>query len=157
MSTEHFYTAKQLAGLPGMPGTERGVRKMADRENWSCREREGRGGGREYPISALPDATRIHLRKALVTAEVRKTVADVIKAHGIVLPETQVRDWQRITRDARDGLINAIKIRMQESGKSADVAYAGLVDIAIEAGEQSHEYKMLIQAKDARGLKASND
>lgn len=157
MNTEHFYTAKQLAGLPGMPGTERSVQRKADRENWTHRQREGRGGGREYAESALPAATQAHLRKQREIVDVRKTVQEVIQQHGIVLRETEVRDWQRETRDARTGLINAVKTRMVERGTSFDLAYAGMVDAAIEAGEQSHEYKMLIQAKDARGLKASTD
>lgn len=62
------YTAKELAGLPGLPGTERGVQKVADRENWPFQKRQGRGGGREYPLSALPQATRDHLLNAMIAA-----------------------------------------------------------------------------------------
>lgn len=58
-----WFSAAELAGLPGMPGTERGVRKMAEREQWQHRERAGRGGGREYHISALPSATQAALLK----------------------------------------------------------------------------------------------
>ncbi|QSB02674.1 hypothetical protein JWZ98_06985 [Methylomonas sp. EFPC1] len=72
MSIEHFYTAKQLAGLPGMPGTEQAVNRVAKRENWRHRQREGRGGGREYAASALPQATQ----KALRAPHLRRAVAE---------------------------------------------------------------------------------
>ena len=58
---EGWYTASQLAGLPGLPGTERGVQKRARRDIWPSRPRQGRGGGREYPFHALPAATRAAL------------------------------------------------------------------------------------------------
>ncbi|HEY0464569.1 MAG TPA: transposase domain-containing protein [Polyangiaceae bacterium] len=58
---QRWYSAAELAGLPGMPGTDRGVLKKAGRDNWPSREREGRGGGREYPFTALPGATQLGL------------------------------------------------------------------------------------------------
>lgn len=149
---EHFYTAKQLAGLPDMPGTEQAVNRVAKRENWPHRQREGRGGGREYPISALPNATQQALRKKSDIAEVRKTVAEVLQQHGIVLPEYDLRDWQRTQRDAREGVLNAIKSNM-EGGLSFERAYYKLEAAAIDGGEQCHEYKMLELANDARGNK----
>ncbi len=56
----HF-TAKELAGLPGMPSTERAIQIMAKREKWPFQKRSGRGGGREYPLSCLPPETRAAL------------------------------------------------------------------------------------------------
>ena len=44
------YTAKELAGLPGMPSTEQNVNARAKRENWPFQKRAGRGGGREYAV-----------------------------------------------------------------------------------------------------------
>ncbi|BDV42406.1 transposase [Geotalea uraniireducens] len=61
------YTAKELAGLPGMPQTERGVQRMADREIWPWRKRSGRGGGKEYALASLPAETR----QALATTNTR--------------------------------------------------------------------------------------
>jgi putative transposase len=56
-----WYTPSELAALPGVPTTERRVRAQADREQWQSRARAGRGGGREYHISALPAKTRAAL------------------------------------------------------------------------------------------------
>lgn len=58
MSQKTHYTAKELAGLPGMPTTEEGTRIRAEREGWASRKRAGRGGGKEYFIDSLPDAAR---------------------------------------------------------------------------------------------------
>lgn len=51
-------TVAELAGLPGMPATVSGVIRAAKREAWPSRPRSGRGGGREYPVSALPAPTQ---------------------------------------------------------------------------------------------------
>ena len=55
------YTAAQLAGLPGMPSTERAVQIRAKKAAWPSRKRAGRGGGNEYPLQALPVETQSHL------------------------------------------------------------------------------------------------
>ncbi|MGE4406082.1 DNA-binding protein [Pseudomonas sp.] len=58
-----WFTASDLAALklPGMPGSDRGVQLKAERENWASRPRQGRGGGSEYHLSALPEPTRVAL------------------------------------------------------------------------------------------------
>ena len=52
---EPHYTALQIAemGLPGMPGTERGIHLLAARHGWSRRRHSGQGGGKMYPLEAL--------------------------------------------------------------------------------------------------------
>ncbi|OGW36126.1 MAG: hypothetical protein A2X58_08585 [Nitrospirae bacterium GWC2_56_14] len=57
------YTAKELAGLPGLEITERAIRDKAERESWESQKRAGKGGGWEYALASLPAATR----KALAT------------------------------------------------------------------------------------------
>ena len=62
---EPHYTALQIAemGLPGMPGTERGIHLLAARHGWSRRRRSGRGGGKVYPLEALPDEAQAKIRR----------------------------------------------------------------------------------------------
>lgn len=146
-----FYTAKQLAGLPGMPGTERGVRKMGDRESWPHRQREGRGGGREYAASALPKTTLAHLTDIAISETVKAVVAESVNRRGIVLSEYEVRDWQREERDARAGVCQAVRVMAEQHGLSLDKAFHRLVWEAENAGEQSHQWKQLELAKDNRG------
>lgn len=64
-----FATALQLAGLPGMPGTERGVQLRAQAEQWRSRKRAGRGGGREYDLRDLPAETRQAIVEQLLAAQ----------------------------------------------------------------------------------------
>ncbi|ACL72748.1 transposase A [Thioalkalivibrio sulfidiphilus HL-EbGr7] len=61
---EQWFSAKALAGLPGMPGTQQNVTAKAKRDGWACRKRSGKGGGREYAFSSLPIATQAALLKA---------------------------------------------------------------------------------------------
>lgn len=65
-----WFTAAELAAmeLPEMPSTKRGVSKLAAAQGWDedearSRPRKGRGGGREYHLTALPRAARIALTR----------------------------------------------------------------------------------------------
>ncbi|WP_394353083.1 DNA-binding protein, partial [Metapseudomonas otitidis] len=42
-----WFTAKELAGLPGLPGTVQGVNLRAKREGWEAQLRLAQGGGQE--------------------------------------------------------------------------------------------------------------
>jgi putative transposase len=52
-----WLTAQELAGLPGMPSTDRNVRAMAERENWKGQRRVGTKAV-EYSYLALPSETQ---------------------------------------------------------------------------------------------------
>lgn len=58
---DRWYTARELAGLPGMPRAARYIRILASRRGWASRRRQGRGGGREYSARCLPESTRLSL------------------------------------------------------------------------------------------------
>lgn len=81
---ERWYSARELAGLPGVPGTQRNVRAAAERAGWASRPRSGRGGGSEYPLSALPAATQaaLLLRSAPVASATPSSPAPSRKEHG---------------------------------------------------------------------------
>lgn len=54
-----WFCASDLAGLPGMPGTSRGVLMRAQSSAWTARPRTGRGrSGCEYLIADLPEVTQ---------------------------------------------------------------------------------------------------
>lgn len=109
------YTAKELAGLPGMPGHVSNVIKLADRENWPWQKRSGRGGGREYALSALPEATQNHLTKALVAAApvpATQGAADLPAVRSTLQPAqttAQLKSWQRECMDARVAIMRLIE------------------------------------------------
>lgn len=54
-----WYSIAELVGLPGLPSSTRGIQKVASRSGWLSRERDGRGGGREYHVSTMPPKTRV--------------------------------------------------------------------------------------------------
>lgn len=56
-----WFTAAELAGLRGLPGSRVGVWKRAQADNWKSRDRSGAGGGREYHLSNLPEAAKAAL------------------------------------------------------------------------------------------------
>lgn len=62
-----WYSAQDLAGLPGMPGTDRRVRSTAEKNLWPSRAKV-RGKGLEYPLRALPEATRAYILSLAINA-----------------------------------------------------------------------------------------
>lgn len=71
---QQWFSAAELAGMPGVPQTKSATIRMAKREGWQSRARAGRGGGREYLFSSLPEATRLHFA-AQATSEALATNA----------------------------------------------------------------------------------
>ncbi|HXE96786.1 MAG TPA: transposase [Dongiaceae bacterium] len=107
------YTAKELAGLPGLEITERAIRDLADREAWSSQKRAGRGGGKEYAIASLPAETQIHLtRQVLKNAPAIHKPAPVPAPSATIQPATttsELKQWQRDIMDARVAIMRLIE------------------------------------------------
>lgn len=53
-----WFALSELVGLPGLPTTRRGLLMLAQRQGWESRPRKGRGGGNEYALASLPEATQ---------------------------------------------------------------------------------------------------
>lgn len=62
MNSNDWFTAQELAGLPGLPTTERGIRKLASSSSWNGRKR-GSSKAIEYPIEYFPIEARVALLK----------------------------------------------------------------------------------------------
>lgn len=60
MARKEWFTAQELAGLPGMPKSERGTFK-ALQKNLDSARRKLRGKGFEFPVKCLPPETQAHL------------------------------------------------------------------------------------------------
>lgn len=65
MSNEWF-TPSKLAGMPGLPSTDRNIRQRAQKEEWKFQKR-AKGKGFEYHITSLPFETRAFIQKNLVS------------------------------------------------------------------------------------------
>ncbi|SDH90210.1 Mu transposase C-terminal domain-containing protein [Roseospirillum parvum] len=116
-----WFSAAELASLalPGLPGTERGIQLCAARESWPHRPRQGRGGGREYPISALPAKARAALARRDLTPDPEPPPR----------PPQDPRDfagWQRAAFEARLALL-AEADRLLALGLAASERQAALV------------------------------
>ena len=55
-----WFTAQQLVGLPGMPTTDRGIRKQ-NQKNLLVYRSKLRGKGLEYALTSLPAETQAYL------------------------------------------------------------------------------------------------
>jgi putative transposase len=102
--SEVWKTAEGWAaeGLPGIPTSKSAVIRMAGRDDWPARDRQGRGGGREYPLAALPKAARSEfMRRQLLTGR-----RDVVPAAPALPARTEsLRGWQRSCLEARAALL----------------------------------------------------
>ena len=77
----NWLTAQELAGLPGLPGSVPGVRKMAAREDWQSQKRAGTKAI-EYAFSDLPAETQ----DALLSQAVATVTEDSQAASTAQLP-----------------------------------------------------------------------
>lgn len=122
-----WYSAQELAGLPGMPGTDRGVKWTAQKNLWVARSKE-RGKGTEYALRSLPDATKRHILGLALAAPTAlpaiadpsplpavKEPANVVTVRGQVRrkrDETSLDDSQRAYRDGAVVLCRAVEAAM---------------------------------------------
>lgn len=82
---KEWFTAKELAEfkLPTLPSTERNVQLKSKRDCWKSRAREGRGGGKEYHISSLPEIARIQLAVMTAPAVKKEAAKTEINPQGL--------------------------------------------------------------------------
>lgn len=62
MVVKEAYTSNTLAPMMGM--TRQGIDWKAKNENWQSRPRSGRGGGKEWLVSSMPENTRLAIQVA---------------------------------------------------------------------------------------------
>jgi putative transposase len=170
--TKTHYSAAELAGLnlPGLPTTERNIRDRADREGWTCNAVPARGRTgirKEYAVAALPaPARQALLESKLATPTVSSspaTTAGVLPAAskltmaGLLMPRcADLTDHQRMERDARAGVVAAIRRFQVEAGCSQEAAMQTLLALAASGRADPVVVKSLQLARDGRGRKGSD-
>ena len=82
---KEWFSAQELADfkLPALPTTKICVIEKSKRENWKSRARSGRGGGKEYHISSLPEVARIQLAVMTAPAAKKEAVKTAINPQGL--------------------------------------------------------------------------
>lgn len=91
-SAEVWLTAVAIANmrLPNLAHDKRNINARALRENWPYREREtGRGGGREYPLTALPAAAQEAAH--LILEKQRKKAEKIVEPILVDLRRTELQ------------------------------------------------------------------
>ncbi len=156
-----WFTAQELAGLPGMAKTDRGVRIAAEKNLWPFRAK-ARSKALEYPLASLPEATRAYLISlshdaVAVTAlpppppTPRPTPplpAGALAARGQVrrlIGDDQITDAGRAYRDAALLLCRAVDEAMAVSGASQRQACQELA-LRLVGGEAHAELGAAAQA-----------
>ncbi len=115
--SQEWFTAKALAGLPGMPDTHSAVVRRAKRDGWEDRRCSGRGGGREYALASLPAETqaaalRASNQAAATTAPAtRPTVKKA--AHGPVDREALWESYDSKPQSLKDEAAKRLSILLE--------------------------------------------
>ena len=113
-----FFSAAELAALKlkGLPDRREHVSRLASKMKWTHRNRQGRGGGREFPLSALPaDARGDILRRRLVQATA--TEAATGRPHAPLPSIANLKSRQAERLSARSVLLGAFD---RFKGKGSD-------------------------------------
>ena len=97
----NWYTPQELAGLPSMPGTVQGIRKVAQRECWEGQRRIG-SKAIEYAFAVLPKETQA----ALITAAVATSKPEVSADTHVLASGRDVENASRLS-DAQSSVMTA--------------------------------------------------
>ncbi|MGN0925108.1 DNA-binding protein [Ectopseudomonas mendocina] len=105
-----WFTSAELAGLDGMPKTERGVRKFAEREGWEGQRRLA-SKAIEYPFGWLPPETQAALLARLVGQEEPQPepMQEQKTCERDVLSASRFSDSQRSVMQARLSFVREIE------------------------------------------------
>lgn len=144
--TRQWFTAEELAGLPGLPKSTSGVWRLIQREGWTWRERQGRGGGREYHQVWLPAAAK----QALLERSLREAgigEADVHAELPAPPPAPHLSETEAQVRAARLRILHEIDLRAGRRGLGqAEEAFIA----AYAAGELAPDLQALVDQANAR-------
>ncbi|WP_236201407.1 DNA-binding protein [Pseudomonas pseudonitroreducens] len=110
-----WFSAQELAGLPGLPGTVQGINHRARREGWEAQLRLALGGGREYSFDVLPVEAQAALLARMVEADQPQVAPQPTAPHTLITPKrdgistSRLNDDQREVMTARVSLIREIE------------------------------------------------
>lgn len=158
--SKSYWSCAELAALalPGYPATDRNWRDLVTRESWESRPREGRGGGLEYRPPAAIAAMILATQVSAPTVSSLPATAPALPT-GMATPSVpaafysphELTDKQRLERDARQGVLGAIRHLQDQAGCSREAAMHTLL-VSARAGKlEAHLDKMLRLARDRRG------
>ncbi len=130
-------TAAELAGLPGLPTSERGVKARAEREGWAARKRGGKGGGLEYGLGSLPAEARAARNPAAPRARLKAELdagADALTREAGLARLAELDDAQRTRVEARAYLVQACREFIAQCGMTKETGQEAFAE-KYRAGE----------------------
>lgn len=142
---KQWMTAAEISALdlPGDGWSKSAVLRRAAREQWPSRPRSGRGGGVEFPASALPaDALGTLASRAIQKSEPFRPAAPPVDA-------ARLKGWQRSALEARAAILQQVESLAGNVGSImlaerafADAAASGTLPPALfELVERANERK----------------
>ena len=136
--------------------TRRAVEIRAVTESWPYTEERVRGGRRRlFPVAQLPQDIQAAIKARAAQAALARLPAPpapTVPALPIALrPLTDLTDRQRLERDARAGVLKAIRRLMDEAGCSQEAAMTTLLTSACGGRLEPQLDAMLRLARDPRG------
>lgn len=134
---KRWLTSTELAdlALPGLPTTDRGIRTLAEREDWArlpglCRPRAAKGGGTEYHVALLPVAARVAYLGSADGPEAGEDPADLGAAlQAAPEPAPGASSAATLQLDARLAVLGAFRAFGRSSGLRQTVAVSYFVDL----------------------------
>lgn len=151
-------TAMQIAemALPGLPGTDRSVRRLADREGWPCERLPGSAGAWGYPLARLPEAVRQAIERRLLGLDAPLPVpVEPARPPAPVRPIGAMQGWQLRTLEARAGLVAALRRLAVEHDVSITAAAKRMAADA-QAGALDPDLAARVSVANARGGRAGS-
>ncbi|MDZ7890090.1 MAG: DNA-binding protein [Pseudomonas sp.] len=105
----NWYSAQELTGQPGLPGTTRAIQIRAQREGWEGQRRLG-SKAIEYAFAVLPEATQAALIAASVADEPKSEVVSAPKViERDAVSASRLTDLQRSVMTARLAFVREIE------------------------------------------------
>ena len=148
------YTTKEIAEVKGI--TRQAVASRSKRESWPSCPRKGRGGGKQWLISGLPEDVRSALLEQETKMLKKVRPASRLKAEIVPVEESShLKEWQRDIRDARLVILREVKTLsigigiMKAEKKFAELAKTG------ELSEELLQYVETANAKRGKGRAVS--
>ena len=144
-----MFTAAELAEmkLPGLPRTKSGLIRRAKSEEWNFENRTGRGGGKLYPVEALPAEAREAIAKRFLKESTPVLKPSKVDVSLLSEQDQQIMEARAIILQKWDRIMTECAL---PRSKAADV----LVSMA-KKGELSEEIAVLVPVANARSGRAT--
>ncbi|MBN3966394.1 hypothetical protein IMW75_14070 [Pseudomonas gregormendelii] len=125
----NWYTTQELAGLPGLPGTVPGVRKVAVRLEWESRKRLA-SKAIEYSFTCLPPETQSAIL-AKAVAEVEAPKESVSSALIEISKERDAKNTSRLNDIQREVMLARLAFIREIERMSVHVSQRAAIDLLV--------------------------